>query len=308
MLPKSSAIEAAIRGGVRRVHVISYAAPDALLAEVFTNEGTGTLVVADTKALSPAEQGARLMTRLWDKGAPLDERVLRFTAGEDHALDDRLVAYDVRASIAHAEMLHDARPARRRRPRGDPRRAARDRRGARARRVDRDARPRGRPDRARDAAHARIGAAGARLHAGRSRNDQVLVGAAALPARRRRVARRRTRAASPRRSRRWPSSRATSCCPATRTCSRRCRARSRCGRAASPPRSRDDVDGLRHAHRRITEEPARLGRRLRHAEPADRSRRHARAARLRRRTTSRSPRCSSRAARPRPRCCSRSRC
>ena len=48
------------------------------------------------------------MTRLWDKGAPLDERVLRYTAGEDHALDNRLVAYDVQASIAHAEMLHDA--------------------------------------------------------------------------------------------------------------------------------------------------------------------------------------------------------
>jgi argininosuccinate lyase len=45
------------------------------------------------------------MTRLWDKGAPLDERVLRYTAGEDHALDNRLVAYDARASIAHAEML-----------------------------------------------------------------------------------------------------------------------------------------------------------------------------------------------------------
>jgi acetylglutamate kinase len=58
MLPKSSAIESAIRGGVRRVHVISYAAPDALLAEIFTNEGTGTLVVADTNALSAAEQGA----------------------------------------------------------------------------------------------------------------------------------------------------------------------------------------------------------------------------------------------------------
>lgn len=58
MLPKSSAIESAIRGGVRRVHVISYAAPDALLAEIFTNEGTGTLVVLDTQALSPAEQGA----------------------------------------------------------------------------------------------------------------------------------------------------------------------------------------------------------------------------------------------------------
>jgi acetylglutamate kinase len=56
MLPKATAIENAIRGGVRRVHVISYKAVDSLLAEVFTNEGTGTLVVADLKALSPAEQ------------------------------------------------------------------------------------------------------------------------------------------------------------------------------------------------------------------------------------------------------------
>jgi len=46
------------------------------------------------------------MSRLWDKGSKLDERVLRYTAGEDHALDNRLVASDVRASIAHAEMLH----------------------------------------------------------------------------------------------------------------------------------------------------------------------------------------------------------
>jgi len=45
------------------------------------------------------------MARLWDKGLPLDERILRFTAGEDHALDARLVAYDVEASIAHARML-----------------------------------------------------------------------------------------------------------------------------------------------------------------------------------------------------------
>jgi acetylglutamate kinase len=56
MLPKAKAIEDAIRGGVRRVHVISYSAPDSILTEVFTNEGTGTLVVADVKALSPAEQ------------------------------------------------------------------------------------------------------------------------------------------------------------------------------------------------------------------------------------------------------------
>ena len=56
MLPKAGAIEAAIRGGVRRVHVISYKVADSLLAEVFTNEGTGTLIVADINALSAAEQ------------------------------------------------------------------------------------------------------------------------------------------------------------------------------------------------------------------------------------------------------------
>jgi len=56
MLPKAKAIEDAIRGGVRRVHVISYSTPDSILAEVFTNEGTGTLIVADVKALTPAEQ------------------------------------------------------------------------------------------------------------------------------------------------------------------------------------------------------------------------------------------------------------
>jgi acetylglutamate kinase len=57
MLPKIKAIEDAIRGGVRRVHVIGYHSPDSILTEVFTNEGAGTLVVADTTALTSAEQG-----------------------------------------------------------------------------------------------------------------------------------------------------------------------------------------------------------------------------------------------------------
>ena len=56
MLPKAKAIEDAVRGGVRRVHVIGYHSPDSILAEVFTNEGTGTLVVADIQVLTPAEQ------------------------------------------------------------------------------------------------------------------------------------------------------------------------------------------------------------------------------------------------------------
>lgn len=56
MLPKAKAIEDAIRGGVRRVHVTSYKSQDGILAEVFTNEGTGTLIIEDISALSPAEQ------------------------------------------------------------------------------------------------------------------------------------------------------------------------------------------------------------------------------------------------------------
>jgi acetylglutamate kinase len=56
MLPKARAIENAIKGGVRRVHVVSYASPEGILGEVFTNEGTGTLIVADIDALPAHEQ------------------------------------------------------------------------------------------------------------------------------------------------------------------------------------------------------------------------------------------------------------
>ena len=56
MLPKATAIEAALTGGVHRVHVISNKLSDSLLLEVFTNEGTGTLVVQNIDTLSAAEQ------------------------------------------------------------------------------------------------------------------------------------------------------------------------------------------------------------------------------------------------------------
>jgi acetylglutamate kinase len=56
MLPKVAAIERALAAGVTRVHVISYSLPDSLLLEVFTNEGTGTLVVDDFEQLTEAEQ------------------------------------------------------------------------------------------------------------------------------------------------------------------------------------------------------------------------------------------------------------
>jgi len=56
MLPKAAAIDAAIANGVQRVHVISSKVADSILLEVFTNEGTGTLVVNDIDALTLAEQ------------------------------------------------------------------------------------------------------------------------------------------------------------------------------------------------------------------------------------------------------------
>jgi acetylglutamate kinase len=59
MLPKAAAVDAALENGVSRVHIISWKVPDSLLLEVFTNEGTGTLVLNDTKVLTAAEQAGQ---------------------------------------------------------------------------------------------------------------------------------------------------------------------------------------------------------------------------------------------------------
>ena len=114
------------------------------------------------------------MTRLWDKGKPLDERVLAYTAGDDCLLDERLVEYDVRASIAHAEMLaekgllsaaelraiHDALSAI----------GAQHAQGLWHISLDQE----DCQTAIENQLTARLGATGGRLHAGRSRNDQVL--------------------------------------------------------------------------------------------------------------------------------------
>jgi argininosuccinate lyase len=114
------------------------------------------------------------MSRLWDKGIELDQRVLAYTAGDDYALDERLVKYDVRASIAHAEMLNAARLL------ADSDLAAiRDGLSAigaehaagqwKIELADEDGQTA-----LEKRLTARIGAAGGRVHLGRSRNDQVL--------------------------------------------------------------------------------------------------------------------------------------
>lgn len=50
MLPKLAACRAALLAGVPRVHIINGLVADSLLAEVFTNEGSGTLIVAKRAA------------------------------------------------------------------------------------------------------------------------------------------------------------------------------------------------------------------------------------------------------------------
>jgi len=114
------------------------------------------------------------MTRLWDKGAPLDARVLAYTAGDDYLLDNRLVAYDVRASIAHAEMLGEQGLV-------SPADLAQLREALLAI-GEEHAQGKWRITLEQEDCQtaienlltARIGATGGRLHAGRSRNDQVL--------------------------------------------------------------------------------------------------------------------------------------
>jgi argininosuccinate lyase len=114
------------------------------------------------------------MSRLWDKGAPLDDRVLRYTAGEDFALDERLVAYDAKASIAHAEMLCAGKLL------SDA--DLKSIRGGLQALADEHVRGEWHVELADEDGQtalekrltARIGPAGGRVHLGRSRNDQVL--------------------------------------------------------------------------------------------------------------------------------------
>jgi len=114
------------------------------------------------------------VTRLWDKGAPLDARVLAYTAGDDYAMDARLVRYDIQASIAHVEMLEVQGLL-----------SAQDLRAIRAALTaigEEHARGEWRITLEQEDCQtaienlltARIGAVGGRVHAGRSRNDQVL--------------------------------------------------------------------------------------------------------------------------------------
>jgi argininosuccinate lyase len=111
---------------------------------------------------------------LWDKGYNVDADILAFSAGEEYLLDQRLVPYDCRASIAHATMLASI--------------GALDERERESLvdgleeiiRLHREGAFTIRPEQ--EDCHtaieewltARVGDAGKKIHLGRSRNDQVL--------------------------------------------------------------------------------------------------------------------------------------
>lgn len=58
MLPKLASCIDALRGGVTRVHVVNGTVPDTILAEIFTNEGCGTLIVAERARAGDVVTGA----------------------------------------------------------------------------------------------------------------------------------------------------------------------------------------------------------------------------------------------------------
>ncbi len=60
MLPKLDACRLALEGGVPRAHIINGRQPDSLLAEIFTNEGCGTLLVRES---TPAADAAVRVAR-----------------------------------------------------------------------------------------------------------------------------------------------------------------------------------------------------------------------------------------------------
>ena len=55
MIPKVAACATALRGGVPRAHILNGTVPHALLLEVYTDEGLGTMITADGN--QPAAQG-----------------------------------------------------------------------------------------------------------------------------------------------------------------------------------------------------------------------------------------------------------
>ncbi len=190
-----------------------------------------------------------------------------FTAGDDHVLDTRLVRYDIKASIAHAEMLE-----------------VQGFLSAADLKLIRDGLTAIGEEHARGGWHvsldqedcqtaienrltARIGDAGGRLHAGRSRNDQVLAALRLYLARCRR--RRCAAAQSPWRTRSigWPCGTAAMILPGYTHMQQAMPSTVELWAQGFAAEIRDDADGLAAHAAAYRQESAGLRGRLRHPEP-----------------------------------------
>ena len=114
------------------------------------------------------------MKRLWDKDLPVDNLILKYTVGNDFHLDERLVEYDIQASIAHASMLKE---------KGLIKKADYHKISKALKKIGKDHKNgEWKIDLEQEDCHTAIenhltkylGSAGGSIHLGRSRNDQVL--------------------------------------------------------------------------------------------------------------------------------------
>ena len=104
---KAQHAAAACRAGVERVHVISGREDDGLLAEVFSNEGIGTLVHADQyQQIRPAKKkdlhAIQVLTR---PGVESGELMFRSRAGLEKALGD-LYVFEIDRNPVGCVALH----------------------------------------------------------------------------------------------------------------------------------------------------------------------------------------------------------
>ena len=85
MRVKSAAIRSALNGGVGRVHVVSGTDPEALLRELYTNHGAGTLVTREAQVaptdVPPAAEREHVIGAALPKGSPRETPAAAPAAG-----------------------------------------------------------------------------------------------------------------------------------------------------------------------------------------------------------------------------------
>ena len=101
MLPKLAACREVLSRGVPRMHIVNGVKPDTLLAEVFTNEGCGTLMVASREPVDAAGKYRRGFRCNWLWQTACSDAVAR--AGRRGIMIERLRRYVPIRSLSREE-------------------------------------------------------------------------------------------------------------------------------------------------------------------------------------------------------------